>query len=143
MVEVDFLPGDRVRPVDGKEMKGFPEGFVAIVTAVSRGYSLAEQRATQYVDLRDWNGDLRHIPSACLALVARPSVDASPRPTCKTCAHLQPDDRPEFEGCGHCRRYPPTIHLWTGEGYTGPQCDQFWPWMSAADWCGEHWEKAS
>ena len=61
--------------------------------------------------------------------------------TCSTCAHRHPDERPEYEGAGLCRRFPPQIAVWSYPDFSGPQYEQHWPWMSATDWCGEHRER--
>lgn len=59
--------------------------------------------------------------------------------TCPNCKFFQPDQRPEWaeKGHGYCQRFPPTAMVWTAEGYNGPQYDQYYPYMTAKDWCGE------
>lgn len=59
---------------------------------------------------------------------------------CRDCRYREPDTRPEYEGAGHCRRYPPQINIWAGtDSYDRSQAnfEQHWPWMAATDWCGE------
>ncbi len=29
--------------------------------------------------------------------------------TCETCRFLEPDNRPDYTGCGTCRRFPPIV----------------------------------
>ena len=29
--------------------------------------------------------------------------------TCETCRFLEPDNRPDYAGCGTCRRFPPIV----------------------------------
>lgn len=61
--------------------------------------------------------------------------------SCSTCVFRKPDERPEYDGAGHCRRYPPQIAVWTVThpegGQSQPGFEQHYPWMHADDWCGE------
>lgn len=68
--------------------------------------------------------------------------------TCANCRFRMPDDRPEHVGSGQCRRNPPTVVSVpttprvaddTGQG---AWIEQHWPWMTAADWCGE-WKQGA
>lgn len=57
--------------------------------------------------------------------------------SCARCEFRNPDPRPEYEGAGYCRRFPPTINQWTHPNYDGPQYEQHWPWVRGDEWCGE------
>lgn len=42
-----------------------------------------------------------------------------------------------FDFLGYCHRFPPTVLVWTAEGYNGSQFEQHWPCMAENEWCGE------
>lgn len=63
--------------------------------------------------------------------------------TCETCRFQKPDERPEYQGAGYCRRYPPQLAVWTMTGHdlpSQPGFEQHFPWMAKGEWCGEHRE---
>lgn len=64
--------------------------------------------------------------------------------TCSTCRFRHPDERPGYEGAGECRRFPPSVLIWTvahPDEPTQPGFEQHFPWMQADGWCGEHQTK--
>jgi hypothetical protein len=66
------------------------------------------------------------------------------RLTCRTCCFREPDNRAEYEGAGHCRRFPPTVsEQVTFDGSGANHFSQLWPWMHATDWCGEYSPEAA
>lgn len=61
--------------------------------------------------------------------------------TCETCRFLEPDNRPDYTGCGTCRRFPPiVVETVAFDGSGGNHFSQHRPWMNKGEWCGEHQE---
>lgn len=59
------------------------------------------------------------------------------RNTCSSCRFRMADD--QIPMSGQCRRYPPIIVetvAFDGSGFN--HFSQYWPFVSADDWCGEY-----
>ena len=62
--------------------------------------------------------------------------------TCETCRFLEPDNRPDYTGCGTCRRFPPiVVETVAFDGSGGLLVAQHRPWMNKGEWCGEYQEQ--
>ena len=62
--------------------------------------------------------------------------------TCETCRFLEPDNRPDYAGCGTCRRFPPiVVETVAFDGSGGNLFSQHRPWMYKGEWCGEYQEQ--
>jgi hypothetical protein len=62
--------------------------------------------------------------------------------TCETCRFLEPDNRPDYAGCGTCRRFPPiVVETVAFDGSGANHFSQHRPWMNKGEWCGEYQEQ--